>query len=456
MAEVIRKVRPTPSDEYLGNPHKGCCTFQHFAGDSLFPGTRWSEEGPLQFPPPVEAARSPFEPKAPKGFLPSTVAYCRWFWRVMEPRKGQYDFSMIEKSLETCAQRGQTLAIRLMAFGSVNQPAVPDWYAEKYPMQTQERGHGEIRHPVHDSPEYLEHWGALIREAGKRFDGHPLLETVDLAYIGPWGEGDGECSGARRREFTQLWKQAFPHTHRLVQCAGNQLAEGIATGTGWRCDFFGDLSRVGSPTVPKHVSWNHMFDCYPREVYLSGAADVWKTAPVHFECCPMHWYNAGWDVDFIIDQGLKYHGTYFQPLYTALPEVWIDKLAAFCRRLGYRFVFRQASFDVSVANRGAFRFQCWIENVGVAPIYRRYDFALRLRQGDNEKIIPMSDVDVRTWLPGDIWLDRQVTIPAGFEKGWAELAAGLIDPQTQAAKVNFAVKERFSDGWVWLDGIQLR
>ena len=33
MAENIVRVRPTPSNAYLGNPHKGICTFQHFNGD---------------------------------------------------------------------------------------------------------------------------------------------------------------------------------------------------------------------------------------------------------------------------------------------------------------------------------------------------------------------------------------------------------------------------------------
>lgn len=453
MVEVIHKVRPTPSAEYLANPHKGCCTFQHFNGDPLFPGIVWSEEGPLEFPPATE--------KVAKGFLPSTVAYCRWFWKVLEPTKGKYDFSMIDKSLDVCRQRGQTLAVRLMAFGNSRQPRVPAWYSVQYPMTERQSNSGTLSDPVHDAPEYLEHWGGLIREVGRRFDGHPLLETVDLAYIGPWGEGAGDISVERCREFSQLWKEAFPRTQRLSQLNESATGDyqgpaGIATGTGWRHDCFGELSRAGSPTVPKSVSWNHMFDSFPRQVFLTGATDVWKTAPVHFECCPMAWYMHGWDLDFIIEQGLKYHGTYFQPLYTALPEQWIDKLAAFCRKLGYRFIFRQASFDVSVANRAAFRFQCWIENVGVAPIYFRYDFALRLRQGEHEAIIPLKDVDIRTWLPGDFWLDRQITVPEGFERGWVELSAGLLDPLTQAPKVNFAVKERFSDGWVPLDGIQIR
>ena len=50
MPEVIRRVRPTPVEDYLSNPHRGCCTFQHFNGDELFAGTSWSEAGPTEFP----------------------------------------------------------------------------------------------------------------------------------------------------------------------------------------------------------------------------------------------------------------------------------------------------------------------------------------------------------------------------------------------------------------------
>ena len=46
MPETHWRCRPTESFEYFRNPHKGCATFQHFAGDPLFDGTTWSEEGP--------------------------------------------------------------------------------------------------------------------------------------------------------------------------------------------------------------------------------------------------------------------------------------------------------------------------------------------------------------------------------------------------------------------------
>ena len=450
MAEMIRRVRPTPSEAYLGNPHKGCCTFQHFNGDALFPGTGWSESGPTEF--------APAERNVVDGYLPTTVAYCRWFWALMEPEKGKYDFSMIDEALETCRQRGQTLAVRLMAYGSSRQPGVPKWYSDRFGMTINRSKRVEFPCPVHDAPEYLEHWGGFVREFARRYDGNPLLETIDVTYIGPWGEGAGECGVEQCRRFAQLWQEAFVRTPRLALIAGDQMREAIATGSGWRCDCFGDLRAGGNPHVPRHLSWNHMFDCYPEAVVKAGAAEAWKTAPVHFETCwvPMYWYRNGFDLDFILAQGLKYHGTHFMPKYTALPEKWMDKLAAFCRKLGYRFVFRQAGFDPEADCRGSFRFQCWIENVGVAPIYRRYDFALRLRQAGREAVIPLKHVDVRTWLPGDVWLDERIDVPKGLEPGWTELSAGLIDPESQEAKVSFAVKEQYSDRWVPLDGIRLR
>ncbi|MBE7466677.1 MAG: DUF4832 domain-containing protein [Planctomycetes bacterium] len=450
MPEVVRRVRPTPTDAYLANPHKGCCTFQHFNGDELFPGKSWSEEGPLTFP---EAKKLPFI----DGYMPSTVSYCRWFWAVMEPRQGQYDFSMIDRALETAAARGQTVAVRLMAFGSAKQPRVPAWYAEKYPMEDEQHKSTVVRVPNHDAPEYLEHWGGFVKEFARRYDADERLESIDVTYIGPWGEGAGRCSPEQCARFARLWKDAFVQTPRLCMVGGDQMRAGIESGAGWRCDCYGDVKGSGSTHVRKDLSWNHMFEAYPREVCEGGARDTWKHAPVHFESCwvPMHWYDQGWDIDFILEQGLKYHGTYFMPKYTKLPERWMDKLHAFCRKLGYRYVYRQSVYDRYGKPGQPWRFSAWIENVGVAPIYRKYDFALRFRQGEQDFHHVLSDLDIRTWLPGDQWIERHVTLPLGLKPGYVELAAGLVKPGTTQAKVSFAVQEVFSDRWVDLGGIEV-
>src|SRR6185436_3351492 len=122
---VFHKARPAEMTEpLLSNPGKGCATFQRFNGDALNEGTGWSEEGPLSFPP---AGRD-----VAAGYLPSTVAYCRWFWDVLEPEAGRFDFAMIEGALATARARGQTLQVRLMPFGAHGQPQLPAWYRTTY------------------------------------------------------------------------------------------------------------------------------------------------------------------------------------------------------------------------------------------------------------------------------------------------------------------------------------
>ena len=462
--EIIRRIRPRYSDRQLGNPHKGCCTFQRFQGDPLNQGTLWSEEGPVTFSPPLDAAARRIIDwgrweGVVRGYLPSTVAYCRWFWALFEPREGEYDFTVVEQALQAARARGQTLAVRLMAYGSSRQPQIPEWYASRYPVEVKQPKSDQQTLPVHDAPEYLARWGGLIREFGRRFDGR--LESIDIAYIGPWGEGAGACSAEQCERFAALWREAFPRTPLLALIDHRQMEPGFrVAASGWRCDCFGDVGirhYEGALSVPRTECFNHHFDSYPRRVATAGAQEAWKTGPVHLETCgvPMDWYRRGHDLDFILQQGLKFHATYFMPKSCALPEPWLERLAAFCRQLGYRFAFRQAVLPRSVARGGPLPMQVWIENVGVAPIYHRYTLAFRFRQDDRELITTLPDIDIRSWLPGDVWFERDVPVPDGLRPGWVGLSVGLVDAQNQA-QVRFAAEETYLDRWLDLSGFELR
>ena len=204
-------------------------------------GQRGRKKAPLEFP--------ERKPEVVDGYLPSTVAYLRWFWDVFEREVGKYDFSVIDKSIETAKTRGQTLALRIMAFGSTGQPLVPKWYRDKYPMETVDSFGDKGFFPVHDSKEYLEKYGAVIREFGRRYDGHPMIDTVDVGYIGPWGEGAGEMSAEQMNRFNQVHKEGVPDVRRgwskFCRRAGQdrhlQYAAGCNAGTR-----YGDVSDGGS------------------------------------------------------------------------------------------------------------------------------------------------------------------------------------------------------------------
>ena len=418
----------------LTNPHKGCATFQRFNGDPLNEGTRWSEEGPLTFP--------PEEQPVADRYLPCTVAYCRWFWDVIEPEEGRFDWSMVEGALRTARERGQTLQVRLMPHGSQRQPQLPAWYQEKYPIAEGGKKRGQTYvEASYDGPEYLETWGRVITEFGRRFDGHPDLESVDIAFIGPWGEGAGDCSEAQVERFIDLYREAHPKTPLLANTDGYQLPCGISKGTGWRCDCFGDLGIFGN-------RWNHTYDYYPMAVVKAGAQDRWQTQPVVFETCgvPLSWQQRGFDLDFILRQGCKFHCSVFMPKSNPIPEDYMAPLAEFCDRIGYRFVLRQATWERNVSRGGTLDCSMWIENTGVAPIYREYELALRV-QTETGAAVLTTGIDPRNWSPGDAWIEEQVTIPESIGSGSARLSAGLVNPETRAPRVRFAVDETEEDGW---------
>lgn len=447
MAGTMLKARPAEmTAPLLSNPGKGCATFQRFNGDPLYPDERWSEAGPLEFPPRVcDVAEQ---------YLPTTVAYCRWFWEKFEPADGSFDWSMVEGALRTARERGQTLQVRLMAHGADRQPALPDWYVKHYP--TRRPGDGRYTHlqPVYDGPHFFERWGRVIAEFGKRFDGHPELESVDIAIAGPWGEGAGECSEAALAQFTDLYVRSHPRTPVLCQTDGPQFKIGIERGLGWRCDGFGDQKRSNVPEVPAHLGWNHTFDAYPQMVIRAGAADRWKTRSVTFETysTPLDFYNKQYDVGFMIQQGLKHHLSIFMPKSTPIPRPWLEPLAQFCDRMGYRFVLRQAKWQSETTRGGVWAYEVWIENTGVAPVYKPYRPAFRLQFDRGCAVVPVAG-DPRLWLPGDALVEGSVALPQDLPTGTAQVAFGLLHPTEERVAVRFASEGADRDGWLGLGAV---
>ncbi len=441
--EPYRKFRPKESFEYLGNPHKGLETFQHFNGDPLFPGITWKEEGPHEF----EFIRK--NPAVVKGHLPSTVCYNRWNWATFEPKEGEFDFSVIEDSLKVAKLRGQTLHVRLMPYsgGAGGSPELPEWYRQRYKV----RRVGVHWEPEHNSKEYFRLWGGLIERALRIYGKHPDIDIIDTAFNGQWGEGAGDMNFARCREFTELYLKYVPAA-RLVVDGGHEMVTGAKRGTGWRMNCFGDMRNYGHGIVPDGLGWNHHFESYPERVIEAGASDSWKRAPVVFETCynPARWYKDGMPLeylDFILQQGLKFHCSLFMPKYSLIPGTYRTRLMKFVNQIGYRYVLRTFKYNRNIDKNGKFLFDMWIENVGAAPLYRDwYAPALRFRQGKRTEIVRLRQ-DMRKWLPGDIWIKEHVQVPKEFRHGKMQVAVALVNKATEKPTVKFASEGAAADGW---------
>lgn len=437
--EVVQKVRRPELLGWLPSPHIGTTTFQRFNGDPVNTDGRWNDAaGPEAFGPIRNNGRNDRYPQ-------TTIAYCRWLWTKIEPEQGKYRWDFIEGALRAAAERGQTLQMRLQPFSRNN---LPRWFTEGKDRFVEKDGKRQVQH---NSEDYIRAWGDLIRAFGQKFDGHPNLESFDVAYGGAWGEGGGNSTPETAARLVDVYVASLKKT-QLTTMLGTHGCRYAATlkgvNIGWRADCFGDMRFIESDTSPAWASWNHMLDSYPQSIFRCGVQDAWKTAPVTFETCHTvnHWFLRGSDIDFILEQGLAYHASIFMPKSNHIPDEWADKIDAFNNRLGYRFVLRQMLLPLAARPREALSVEFFIENIGVAPIYRPYTLALRLRQGDTQRIVPLR-VDPRTWMPGINWFSEQVMIPDAFVTGPVAIDLAMIDPATQAPRVPFAIKGIGPEGW---------
>jgi hypothetical protein len=437
-------VRPKESDEILTNPGIGFMTFQRFNGDKLNEGQKWTEGYPIVYQEPNDILEN-------VNYPATSLAYFRVYWRFIEPARGEYRWDLIDKALETAGVRGQTLLLRIAPYGTGPDNDVPGWYRA---MVGAEKGLPEGKWRTNpEDPRYVEHFGRMVRDLGARYDGHPMLESVDLSIVGAWGEGAGSERLTRktREALVDSYLDAF-HRTPLVMLLTDEKTNRYGLSkrdVGWRVDCLGDMGGF-SPT------WCHMLDYYPQAIIQCGVHDAWKKAPVTLEVCwvMQHWKDQGWDIDYIIDQSLKWHLSSFNAKSSAVPDEWWPQVNRWLKRMGYRFVLRKFTYPSQVRAGGQLAFTSWWENQGVAPCYRRFRLALHLgRPGQSIHLV--TGADLRSWLPGDNLYDSAVVIRENMAEGEYDLGIGILDERIDEPRVKLAIEGRRPDGWYGLGKIKV-
>ena len=120
---------------------------------------------------------------------------------------------------------------------------------------------------------------------------------------------------------------------------------------------------------------------------------------------------------------------------------WWDETNEFLKKIGYRFRLRNIKLPVDVNIGNSIKIETEWENVGVAPIYRKYLLAFKL-QGilDKEPVmmkVQNSEVDIRTWLPGIHNYHFDFEIPSDITPGRYKFSVALLDSGTMEPAVKF-------------------
>lgn len=449
-------VKPKEISDVLTNPGMGFMTFQRFNGDELNSGSGWTEGFPIDY--------KEFDGDLTTLDYPATtIAYWRVYWRFMEPEKGIYRWDMIDKALEIAEKRGQTLLLRIAPYGTGNERDVPGWYREMVGPEVNWKYSNPVNKWMVDpeDPRYVLYFGGLIRAMGERYDGHPGLEAVDLSIVGAWGEGAGSelLSQQTREALVDAYTESFVKTP-LITLMMDEKTNKYANSripVGWRVDCIGDLGFWAD----EQNGWNHMDDFYPREIIKCGIQDSWKQSPLSFEICGtfLSWRDKqGYgreEVQYIFEQSLKWHLSSFNPKSSPVPPEWSDLVDDWLKKMGYRFVLRRFTYWPEVKQNGKLSFTSWWENKGVAPCYKDFIPAIRLKSDKNEAVMVVPHVNLKEWLPGDLVFDDAVFVPSDLPSGMYAVQIALVDRQKHQPRVNLAIERKTDDGWYSLGQISV-
>ncbi len=216
---------------------------------------------------------------------------------------------------------------------------------------------------------------------------------------------------------------------------------------GFRLDCLGDMKTDSS---------GHMLAKYPYWIIQSGWRDLWRKAPVSFESCGTmeSWLRRGYDLDYIIEQSLKWHISTFNPKSGPIPAEWMPKVESWLKRMGYRLALRRFQYPAEASPNGKLAFSAWWENKGVAPCYRPYRSAIRLQRGSYAVVFP-TDADITSWLPGDTLHESAIFLPPDIAVGEYDLSVALVDDTTHEPRIRLAIAGRPADGWYPLGKLRI-
>ena len=313
----------------------------------------------------------------------STV-YLRLPWAFIEPREGEFNWSIVDTPAQRWIDRGKQIALRLSCSESWLRYATPEWVrkagAKGYDFE-EGKGvteGGSLWEPDFSDAVFQAKLDRFLATAAARYDGDPHVAFVDVGSFGLWGEGHTLSTRIKYRP--SVIKQHIDlhvnHFRRTLLVANDDYAitsrEVIDYADNMGLSLRDDSILVGGPPEKK--------------AYRSaGLADrFWPRVPVILEhehyggsvqrgC----WGDGSWLYQSVEDYHASYMSIHWWPReFLREQSAIIGKIN---RRLGYRIQLRSIRWPKQAVVNSAFEVYAVWANAGVAPCYPGGYVALTLK-----------------------------------------------------------------------------
>ncbi len=401
------------------------------------------------------------DPKEGSRF-PCSVVYIRFDWAQVEPAEGQYNWQFIDDVMAAWKPRGASVSMRVMTTNphSESYYCSPKWlfdlgcksfeYENKGDDPTTGGRAMKRIEPDYANPIFLAKHGKFITELGKRYNGSPDVEFLDIGSYGLWGEWHTPHAAPveTRRQIVDMYLKAFPQTPLVFMSDDVEVLKyAIERGAGMRRD------GVGSPWHEQNWIGSK------RYASVESMADVWTKAPIVFE-----WYGSynylksqNWPFDAAVDFMLNNHVTLINDDLGTVPPSAQPQLEKLARLAGYRFVLSEMTHEKSIRPGESANIKMKWENVGVGKLHRPYELTLVLRSQDGETVARADAIsDARDWLPGSRNITAKIQIPTNTKAGNYNLLAAIVDVSNMKPPLHLAIEAPQTEGWYVVSQLEVQ
>ncbi len=330
-----------------------------------------------------------------------SVIYLRVPWAYLEPREGEFNWSLLDTPAQRWIARGKRVAFRITCSESWLRYATPQWVQEAGAKGTNfdfgkgPAPDGKLWDPDYLDPVFLAKLEHFLAALARRYEGNPNVAFLDVGSFGMWGEG--HTGGSSRLDEAQalavvkrhidLHVKLFPRT---LLCISDDVAGDSKPGRHFPAMDYafsrGVTMRDDSILVqPPPRSWYH----------AEMAETFWPTLPVileheHFGSSKQ---RKAWSGELLRKSVEDYHASYMSIHWWPREELAENRetVAAINRRLGYRLQLREISWPAEVKLGETFTVETAWANAGVAPCYGGGFWAFTLK--DDKGGIVSAQVD---------------------------------------------------------------
>jgi hypothetical protein len=220
-------------------------------------------------------------------------------------------------------------------------------------------------------------------------------------------------------------------THHMYQHYGNTRGAGVFM------DAWGDYKR-----------WNHMDEKYPEWLSVIHGHrnwDSWVKGPVKLETYGVmnDWLQ---DIPQSLQWAEKVHASLIGNKNASFPSEFKSEIQATLKKLGYRMILKRFEHSDSIQMGKSLAVTLHIDNAGVAPPYRDYLIAIRLKSSKVEKVV-VTNQSVKFWIPGRHSAFLNVLIPFDLGADDYSVALGIVDPYRHHPAIHMPIAGREPSGW---------